>query len=158
MSGPLPYLYSPRITRSEPCQSIFADVLWVVGVFGEFLVLSLVVLDVLGGVLGWIGCVGGVVWSLVLLGYVEFGRFWGWFGRDFGLVRAWQTGVLYGRPSVRPENGIQKPVQIWAISALPDSKSWTERGWYNIEGWWPGFGGVWQVHMARLVGGLKHTG
>jgi len=64
---------------------------------------------------------------------------------DFGLVRAWQTGVLYGRPSVRPKNGIQKPVQISAFSALPEPRSWTERGWYNIEGWWPGFGGGWVV-------------
>jgi len=81
-------------------------------------------------------------------GFVDFGGDPG----ILGLVRAWQTRVLYGRPSVRPKNGIQKPVQIWAISALPEPRSWTERGWYNIGGRWSGFGGGWVVWMVRLVG------
>jgi len=71
---------------------------------------------------------------------------WRGFSGFFGLVRAWQRVVLYGRPSARAKIGIQKPVQISTISALPDPESWTERGWYNIEG-----GGL----VSRVFGGVK---
>jgi len=53
-------------------------------------------------------------------------------------------GVLYGRPSVRPKKGIQKPVHILVISALPKSEGWFERGWCIIGvvyGWIGGFAG-----------------
>jgi len=58
-----------------------------------------------------------------------------------GQKRGWQGPgheVLYGRPSASPKNGIQKPVQNWLISALPDLGGVFERGWCNI--WW--FSGV----------------
>jgi len=88
-----------------------------------------------------IGCVGG--WVLVMAGGVVVVCSW-WrcggvlvvcWGADrakIGVVWGCGHGVLYGRPSVRPEKGIQKPVQIWPISALPESEGWFERGWCII--------------------------
>jgi len=116
------------------------------------------------GVTGWLLWVGVIVLAgvggfmvLVGFGYDASRRFLLIFG-ILGVV--WSAGheVLYGRPSVRPKNGIQKPVQIWAFSALPEFGRRFERGWCIIEGWWPclvvsgGFG------WLCLVGWRKHVG
>jgi len=86
------------------------------------------VVDWWGLSVGWGGVLGGGGFGCIGSSFEELGSagvcsvscvVGGWFYvdlagifRDFGLVRAWQTGVLYGRPSVRAKKGIQKPVQI----------------------------------------------
>jgi len=87
------------------------------------------------------------VW--VLFG-AAVGLCWWWYvdvcsgGRlvKMGVVWGCGHGVLYGRPSVRPEMGIQKPVHILLISALPKFEGWFERGWCNIRGWLGVSGGI----------------
>jgi len=74
-------------------------------------------------------------WGLVVVccGWCHDGLVGCWQGKN----RGWRGPgheVLYGRPSARAEIGIQKPVQISAFSALPESEGWFERGWCNI-GW-----------------------
>jgi len=91
--------------------------LWVLVGFGGVVGVSLVFV---GAVCWWVG-----------FGYDASQRFWLIFG-ILGVVWGCGHEVLYGRPSASPKMGIQKPVQISSISALPKSEGWFERGWCDI--------------------------